>query len=181
MAGILRNGVVAGILVALAVSPVQSHWWGCYPSYRMTYYPVYPAPAYWLPAHPPCLPPMPPASPYAQPRPAPPSGTTEPSLQSPLERGPKVMESRWSGEVKTAKAEDKAPAGLCRVGFWNITGRDVSLIIDGQTHRIPRDRALTLNLARKFIWQLDQRAPRTEVVPDSQGTLELVLRPDSPR
>jgi hypothetical protein len=75
-----------------------------------------------------------------------------------------------------AQAADVAP-GRAKVGFWNITGADVTLTVDGQQRKLPKDRAVTLELGRTFVWQLDGRSPRLERVPDDQTVFEVILRP----
>src|SRR5262245_19154275 len=139
MTGSVRGAMAAGLLLALAASPAMGSgpWWGgygCGPSYYYYPYPMYVAPAWTYPVRP-----------LAQPRPAGPSGTTvEPPMLSPVQRAPKVMESRHSGSASAGHTGEKkttSDADRCRVGFWNVTGRDVTLIIDGQPRHLPRDRA----------------------------------------
>ena len=91
-------------------------------------------------------------------------------------RGPKITESRYAGGNL---ATDKQPAPakeLCRVGFWNLTGRDVTLVVDGQTHFLRKDHAVTLDLTRQFAWKMDQGEPRNERVPADRPSHEIVLR-----
>src|SRR5262249_28260168 len=146
-------------------------------SYPSTYY-YWAAPTYaCVPAGPAVYSPMPAYTPYAQPRPAPPSGTPEPPLQKTDKRGPKITESRYADEKKVLTQSSPAPApGQCRVGFWNLTGRDVTLTIDGQTHTVKRNRALTLDLSREFEWRMNEGETRTERVPADRVTHEIVLR-----
>jgi len=77
-----------------------------------------------------------------------------------------------------AQAAGVAP-GRAKVGFWNITGADVTLTIDGQQRKLPKDRALTLELGRTFVWQVEGRGPRLERVPDEQNVFEVILRPQT--
>src|SRR5262249_35153469 len=125
------------------------------PAYRLSYYPAvyWPQPAYQY-ACPTTMPaiyyPAAPLSPYAQPRPAPPSGTPEPPLQNPLQRSPKITESRYaSREGEVAKEPPAAPKEYCKVGFWNLTGKDVTLLVDGKSHSLRRNHAVTLDLSRQ--------------------------------
>ena len=117
----------------------------------------------------------------AKPTPAPPSGSVEPprepSREPPLPKvreAPKIIESRSHSDTSMDGAP---PVGRCRVGFWNITGRDVTLTIDGQARKIAKDHALTLELSRSFVWQLDGRPPQTERVSVEQTVYEVILRP----
>ena len=64
---------------------------------------------------------------------------------------------------------------LCKVGFWNLTGRDVKVNVNGQDRVVPRDRAITLDLAREFTWKLDGQAAQVQV-PADKNAHEIVLR-----
>jgi hypothetical protein len=153
-------------LVCFCSASAQAYGWGWFP-YRTSYYApfrvVYYYPAYVVPACPAI-----PVMPYAAPKSAPPSQTGEPPTDA---TKPKVTESRSHG-VKYAAAKDNR----CRVGFWNITGRDVTILVEGQSRSLARNQSLTLELARTFQWQLDGRQ-QAERIPDGQGTYEIVLRP----
>jgi hypothetical protein len=155
-----------------------------YPSYSY-YYPVYayyPAPVvryYYYPAYfqPAAVCPVPVAGPaYAQPTPAPASQGREPPLNK---KGPppKVDESR-----SFAPPDDKATTAVedsratCRVGFWNVSGRDISLTVNGRTQQIRRDASVTLLVNRDFTWQIDGQAPQKEQVPSDGGNYEVVIR-----
>ncbi len=124
---------------------------------------VYP-PAYVVPM----------AVPMAVPTPAPPSAL--PKVQMPPARetkspAPVVSEVRSMPSAPAALARDR-----CRVGFWNLSGKDVTLVIDGQARALPRDRALTLELPREFAWQVDQQPARTEHVAEGKSAHEVVIR-----
>jgi hypothetical protein len=57
-----------------------------------------------------------------------------------------------------------------------LTERDVVVTTGGLAHFLPRRRAVTLLLGRQFVWQLDQREPQREHIPEEQGSLEIVIR-----
>ena len=76
----------------------------------------------------------------------------------------------------TAAAPIKNAGDRCKVGFWNLTGHAVSLKIDGQTRQLPRDQAVTLDLARAFVYQVDQGTVITERVPAGESFHEVILR-----
>ena len=101
---------------------------------------------------------MPPAGPGAGPAPA-------------EKRAPVITESRRADTTASASSD-----GRCKVGFWNLTGRDVTVTVDGTPRPLPKDRAITLELGRSFRWQMDDGPARTESVPDSQTTHEVVLQ-----
>jgi hypothetical protein len=141
------------------------------------------APAYYTPVIV-CVPTAPaapvpivsPSGPYAQPVPAPPSAgprpqTGEPPLADPGKGAPKVSESRLTAKKSAGDARDRV-----RVGFWNVSGRDLTLTIDGQPRVVLRDRCLTITLGRNFTWQIDQRPAELAEVPAGNDTLEIVIR-----
>src|SRR5437773_416563 len=76
-----------------------------------------------------------------------------------------VTDSRSMGG---ADVQAGAPGERCKVGLWNLTGRDVTIRIDGQTRVLAKDRAVTLDLDRAFVWQLDQGETVSERVPEAQ-------------
>lgn len=86
-------------------------------------------------------------------------------------RAPVITESRFEGS-----ATSEARAGRCRVGFWNLTGRAVSLTVDGERRTLAKDRALTLELPSRFVWQVDEGDARTERLAPAQSTHEIVIR-----
>jgi len=112
----------------------------------------------------------------AVPTAAPPSGPTGQTAEPPLNKGtgqaPKVIESRSIG-IKAAAGE---PAECCKVGFWNVTGRTLTLTIDGKAQVLTRNQSLTVRLGRRFSWQVDQCASQAEQVPTNRNTLEIVIR-----
>jgi hypothetical protein len=142
--------------------------------------PSYVAPSYWaMPYY--CVPspmivPVPDAArvPQARPTPAPPSQSAEP----PINQG--AANAFKAPVIITTHSQTNSPAPLlkdrCRVGFWNLTGRDVTLTVDGKTWTLPRDRATTLDLDRQFTWQTAEQSQRNVIVPDGQATFEVVIR-----
>jgi hypothetical protein len=185
MAGI-RGKVILAVLVLLGTtSPAQAWWWGWRgwgwhgrgyysyytPAYYYAYYPAYPAypvcPTMMTVAPPQ---PMPPAQKIAEP-----SGQTkEPALMGDtMKKGPTITEARSMGGAYAQAGNSKE---RCKVGFWNLTGRDVTLKIDGQQRLVPKDRAVTLDLDRAFAWQVDQGDTVTERVPSEQPFHEVILR-----
>jgi hypothetical protein len=156
-------------------------------------YPAYYYPAYTAPAVPVCPPPTPPvaAAPsrlYATPAPAPPSGTAEP----PLAPGRSSAEPPRPG-VNVQSESRKVSAGLydtyfvgspggraagdrCAVMFWNLSGRDMTLTVDGRTVSLPARQSLRLDLRRDFTWGVLGREPQRQQVPETEGGLEVVIR-----
>jgi hypothetical protein len=169
----------------------HSYYAPAYYAPRMSHYPaIYysPQPAYPYAYQHQCVPVMPAGhypsygfQPYAQPRPAP-ASTREPPTDKPAPpgRSPKITESRYAADTATDK-QPPASKDHCKVGFWNLTGRDVSLLVDGQSHFLRKDHAMTLDLTRQFAWKMDQGELRSERVPADQRTHEILLRPKTGR
>jgi hypothetical protein len=137
-----------------------------------TYYSYYSPPFYSYRGMPCQSPPIyfSPAAP-AQPTPT----TQEPPQAAPVKRAPTINASHFlSGDHQAKKVSTKA---TCQVGFWNVTGRDVQLTVNGQSRLLPKDRALTMELNRDFAWQVDQGRAQNERVPNTQATFEVVIRP----
>ena len=138
----------------------SSYGWSsayCYPAYSYSYPPTYVYPAV-----------MPLATmPLAVPTPAPPSQQT---VEPPLQR------KAFMPSAEKAIARPGVVSDRCRVGFWNQSGRDVTLLVAGQMHLVPHDRAVTLDVPRTFIWQLDHQAARTEKIGEERATYDIVLR-----
>lgn len=124
---------------------------------------------------------------FADPIPAPPS----PKPQTPAavmppartqnnpdnndKRAPMVItiRSRTGGYL----AGDHAPSkDVCRVGFWNLSGRELTLTVAEKSWKLPKDQSITLDLDRSFAWQVDQRPQSVERVPEGQSAHELVIR-----
>jgi hypothetical protein len=121
------------------------------------------------------VPVTPPADPYAVPVPAPPSQT--PALPfTPMDRPPEATEARTFGGVYPVRREVPLAPDRARVGFTNLTRRDVVLRINGQPQVLPSGRAVNLNLPRQFVWQIDQREPQGERVPSDRNSVDIVIR-----
>jgi hypothetical protein len=144
-------------------------------------------PYYYCPPTPatPTVIPVPDARPgYANPVPAPPSSTGEPPLQKGImppaktsneARMPVIVTSHAQSGLLSAGATP-IPKDRCRVGFWNLSGRDVTLVIGGQTISLAKDRAVTMDLERQFAWQVEGRPQHVERVGEGQATHEVVIR-----
>ena len=173
MRGLGRVVVLAGVLWLLTGSAVQGFGFGRHGSYAAYYYyPVAAPVAYYYPVYlaaPAYCPVSSPAPAYAVPFPAPPSSqSAEPPLGS-TSKPPTISESRTGS--KYPPMDDR-----CRIGFWNISGRDVTLKVNGQSRLLPSNRAVTLDLGRDFVWQVDSREPQRQQVPAGQASHEIILR-----
>ena len=185
----LRAFVLALVLLMPAAAPAHGLGYpravvaAYYAPVAVTWYPAYPAYCV-IPSPPPfCLPvapPVPVQRPLAVPTPAPPSGeTVVPDRQFPSTKEPPlVREAHDYGRPESEKryVAERRDGECCRVGFWNLTGRDLVLTIDGQTRTLPRNKAITLYLGREFVWQRAGSKARSERVPADRSTLEIVIR-----
>lgn len=197
MAGSLRLALAA--LAALSAGAAPAHAFGggwsngragYPPAYSMPMYVPMHGPIYYYPSPascefmpPPYLPPPRPApgrpakersQPLVKPIPKDTKRTAEPPAGA--KRAPVVTESRSLGGAFPEPAP-RLPQGMARVGFWNITGRDLTLSIDGRTRTLAKDRAITVDVERSFTWQVDDGALHTERVPTEQNTFEVIIRP----
>jgi hypothetical protein len=112
--------------------------------------------------------------PLAAPSAAPPSA-------GPIQSGkgkPEVTESRSYYEAFKVRpmSSDKPTGESCAVGFWNLTGRDVTVSVDGKQQIIPQGKSLKLQVGRQFVWQIGGHEALTEKVPTENSGLEIVLR-----
>jgi len=115
---------------------------------------------------------------FAQPTAAPPRSTNEPPQSPAKPQPPKVSESRslysaYSGRRHTSY---KIGASHCRVGYWNVTNRNVSLAVEGQSYFLAPGRGMTLTVPRQFTWQMDRGKLNRESVPSDRPTMEIVIR-----
>jgi hypothetical protein len=176
MTGFRGKVLLAGLLL-LARTPSAPAWSGSGygPAHYSYYAAVYYQPVYY-PVYPMCVPMIPTVKPPVKPpaqKPKMPAATTkEPPLGAKTKKAPVITESRsQKGAYASGSSRER-----CKVGFWNLTGRDITLKVDGQERLLPRNRAITLTLARSFAWQIDQGETVTERVPDDQPFHEVLLR-----
>ena len=187
MAGVGRLSfcvVVVSVLAASSVSAFGGRFgpWNA-PATVHDYYAV--PSTYWVAPYYYC-PPMPGprviAVPDAQPTPAPPSPTGEPPLQKGIEKkvsnDPRMPVIVTSHAVGGNYVPGTAPLAKdrCRVGFWNLSGREVTLMIDGKSWHVAKDRAVTLDLERQFTWQIEGRPSHSERIGEAQASHEIVIR-----
>jgi len=184
-----RIGYVSSSIVLLFLPlSASANGWGWGRMSTATYY-CYPVPACWDPCAiyvPPGSPsgvvapgaPVPvqgaPAVPLAPPTAAPPSA----GPLTPGKSQPEVTESRSYYESFSVRPQssDKPPGDHCAVGFWNLTGRDLTVSIAGQAHAVPRGKSLKLEVGRQFVWRVEGHEPQNEIVPIENSGVEIVLR-----
>jgi hypothetical protein len=123
----------------------------------MSYY--YPGPVYYY--YPRVI-----AVPDALPTPAPPSSSSK------GERAPVIITTRGLA----ASSAGTPTKERLKIGFWNLTGRDITVTVEGKTRTLAKNRSLTLELEREFSWQVDRLPPHVERVPDGLAAHEVVIR-----
>ncbi len=113
---------------------------------------------------------------YAAPTAAPPSA--EPSREAPAPRQPRVSESPSYYDVYAVAPRDTAEASSerCSASFWNLTDRDLTITVEGQSRVVPRGKSLPLAVGRKFVWQVQGREAQTQQVTTGESSLEIVIR-----
>jgi len=199
MVGNKVKGLAAIAVVLLAASSADAYFWRLWPFYpRYAYYPGWASPcvpyAYMpYPYMPPMMPPYMNPSAYGNPAgpqmakaaPAPASTSKEPPLSDPVtkepaakEPGPKapvIIESR-SQLGQYAEPVNLNPSVICKVGFWNLSGKDVHVAIGGKKYLLANERGLTLDLPRQFTWQMNAGEPRREDVPAARTIHDIVIK-----
>jgi hypothetical protein len=188
---------LALVILLLGAMPADANWWRSNRTSAYYYYrpaavaypapvaaaPVYPSVPYSpavavapqvavptpiptpTPYCPPAATPVPTAPIYAPATPAPPSEI--PSTQ----KAPEVQESRFLSLTANA-----ANSGLCTITFWNWSGRDQTLRIDGQTRLLPSGKGLTLDLPRQFVWQVGSQQARVERIGARETVREFAIQ-----
>jgi len=183
MSGLVRSAALA-VLVA---SPLSASAFGHRPrAVTSASYYYYPAP--WVvvpevvPVYVPVVPapvcaPAAPAVNLAVPTPAPPTSSPAPVTPAPPSASPRPGVSETPAPSTSYYA---GPGGTesntCTVVFWNLSGRDVTLTVDGTRRPLPPGKGVTLDLPRRFTWQTENRAPQQEQVASGNVGMEIVIR-----
>jgi hypothetical protein len=183
----MRWRVALGAALVLLTVPASGFGWFRSPSVRASYYSapvVYCYPVAPVVAVAPPFVPAPPPRLYAEPQPAPPSGTPEPPKAPPGDLMPKAgvneRESKKTPEpffdaYFVAGAKPVA-ADRCAVMFWNQTGRALTLTVDGQSRSLPAGQSVRLDLKRDFAWGVAGRGEERRQVPAQEAGLDIVIR-----
>ena len=122
---------------------------------------------------------------YARPTAAPPSaplgGTPAPEPAKPTApaiKPPVVSEFRNYYDVYAVTPSDSRPpaSDRCSATFWNLTGKDQFLRIDGTDHKLSAGKNLVIGVNRNFIWKMEGRDPQSERISAGEWALEVVIR-----
>jgi hypothetical protein len=123
------------------------------------------------PATPPGLPPPPPAVTPDKVPPPPAPGTPPPAV-----RESHAFTNTFDVCGVPPRTGEKPAPDRCSVGFWNLTSQELTLKVDGQTRTLPAGQSLTLDLGRKFVWQIVGRDPQTTTVAAADVGAEIIIR-----
>ena len=74
---------------------------------------------------------------------------------------------------KEGKAE---PSKEVKIGFFNHSGKDLTLDVNGETVTLPSEQYVTLRLPRQFAWSIKGEKNRDVKVPSDADGLEIVFR-----
>ena len=173
--------LISILVLALLPMPASANWFRSRTTVAYYYYPM-PVAVYqpvWPVATPAVITVEPPAVVpqriYAQPVPAP---ASPPRIQPvPSATPPGVKESSSFYDAYAVVSEKRGSSGdRCSIGFWNTTGRNMTLRVQGQGHLLAAGKGLTLELPRRFTWQVDDRPVETVEVPARDSALDVVIR-----
>jgi hypothetical protein len=63
------------------------------------------------------------------------------------------------------------------VDFWNLTGKDLVLQVNGEAPLVlPRNKNLPVAAGHQFTWQVEGHETQTTRVPNGEPTLQIVIR-----
>jgi len=96
------------------------------------------------------------------------------SRSSPLASGMRTPAMTVS--VFAARGVEATGPGYRTVGFYNHTGKELSLTIEGRAVKLPARSYLQAQLAPRFTWSHSDRASTLELVPEGAGGLDVVFR-----
>lgn len=130
-----------------------TYWWT--PGVVYSYY--YAPPAYYSCTPAPMIVPVPDAK----------KAEVPPRKDAAGERMPKITAAHSLG---------MDPSKTCRVGFWNLTGREVTLTIEGKSWTLPKNQVLNFQMERNFTWQVNGQLQHIERVPDGQASYEVLVK-----
>ena len=86
--------------------------------------------------------------------------------------------SPLSGAIKTQvfAAAGTATGTLRKVGFFNHTGRDLDLVIEGKAVKLPKKSYLNAELPVKFTWKADGNEAHATTVPDGAAGVDVLFK-----
>jgi hypothetical protein len=80
-------------------------------------------------------------------------------------------------EVAVLPVDGDPPAGATRkVGFYNYTGRDLELKIEGNAVALPAKSFVTAEVPVRFTWRVGSAAEETTTIPANSAGVEVVLK-----
>jgi hypothetical protein len=180
----LRLLIAISVLLAITV-PASAHFGFLFrPRATTAYYyavpvtVIYPDPVVCIPLdNPPQL--------FAQPSSAPASSNKEPPLVDPGTPSPSSTESKkahtpteryFDAYAVAGKGAAPRADGRSSVSFWNLSAGALALKVGEQRTTLSAGRSVTLNLERRFQWQIEGREVQTAQVAANESGLEIVIR-----
>ena len=64
----------------------------------------------------------------------------------------------------------------CSVAFWNLSGRALTLKIEGREYSLSLGRSVTVELPRAFAWSVSGREVEASRVPAGHPSAEILIR-----
>ena len=93
---------------------------------------------------------------------------------------PKAKENEKSVSVDEflipAERKRSETPGEVKVGIFNHSEREMELVINGETVKLPADQYVTLRMPRTFTWAVKGKEPKEVRVPADSDGLEIVFR-----
>ena len=122
---------------------------------------------------------------FAQPSPAPATSNKEPPLVDQGKPSPSSTESKkaqtptehyFDAYAVAGKGATPRADGRFSVSFWNLSAGALTLKVGEQRTTLSAGRSVTLNLERRFQWQIEGREAQTAQVATNESGLEIVIR-----
>jgi hypothetical protein len=91
---------------------------------------------------------------------------------------PEVSESHsyYDAYNVAPRATDRRAPDRYAIGFRNLSGREVTLLVAGRSTLLQPGQTLSVQLPRRFAWQVVGRDPQSQTLPEGESALEIVLR-----
>jgi hypothetical protein len=95
-----------------------------------------------------------------------------------MPRVPEVSESHsyYDAYCVAPRPADRPARDRYAIGFRNLSGQELTLKIEGRATLLQPGQSLSVQLPRRFIWQVVGRDPQSQALPEGESALEIVLR-----
>lgn len=100
-----------------------------------------------------------------------------PPLEPPVLNSKSVSHYLGAPEVSLFPVAGLAPAnGSYRIGFFNATERNITLVVNGETLELPRQSRVSATVARSFRWSVDGEAERSTIINADAAGMDVLIR-----